>query len=668
MLNQLLFNSQGEEPTSQSNRTKIFLFGRDIANITGPTPMVDISTTFNSEDGFATSITDTITLTGKIAPSSISSSGITDLLDRYNKLTNLLKSCTMGEFKIDCNGPLYSGSNITVKSYQIDKTDNNWMRTADFSVVLESKRASTSGTQDPNFLIESRSDSWTIEQLEDAQYHAFSMNNLSIGPEYLSKNMLPSPEPSLQQPVPNQAVGGGGIGTGGNTLGIRHAPQYKITRRISAKGLPTLPSGTSNTSSPATCYNDHHALNATKLNNARLWVELQAHKPFHASPSGSIVLPGLGTTNGSSGIHFYNHIRTISADIYNGTYEINDNWLAMPTGITHTEKYTIECSTSENFTKTVRVIGTINGLAKSNPSYYSDKSALTFNNNQLSLALQESSGYPHYAGAMTHSVSDTHSYGSTSPAQPSNSANTSMSSEKYLNAYNAWNKDIKPYLYRRASLGINTGDRIDRPSTPRVGAGQTTVPESPAFFKERLLSPIPVNVSEGHDPFNGAITYTYEFNNKYKALSGVISENINITHDAPADNISETQVLGRYLGPILQAIGRTNARKTITVDVIIQPPMTNEGMLEYTGSSTNVCPIGLPTALRHQINELIQGNQPFSYRNALIFGSAARNNLQGTVYVQSDQETWNPTEGRFSRTVSWIYQQCTGPVPNYMEH
>jgi hypothetical protein len=112
-------------------------------------------------------------------------------------------------------------------------------------------------------------------------------------------------------------------------------------------------------------------------------------------------------------------------------------------------------------------------------------------------------------------------------------------------------------------------------------------------------------------------------------------------------------VLGRYLGPIIQSIGRTNARKTITIDIVVQPPQTLLGSIP----DTQLSPIGLNTDLRNQIENFINGHAPFYARDASVFGQG-RTAKQGTVYVQQDTESWSPTEGRFSKTISWIYQQC----------
>jgi hypothetical protein len=665
VINQLLFNSLQNNLGNSDIKPIVRLFNTDIASIVGPTPFVDISRSFESDDN-----TCSITLTGKIAP--LGSGSINSIANGIRNLEGLLQRCKLGPFQILCNNiEIYGLSGVSVKQFQVDKNDNNWVRFADYSITLEQKLPTVSGAPIYDY-VESKSDVWNIEQLEDAQYHSFMVQTaVNSGPEYLSKNMKPAP-PTVGSPRPRQTVQGGSITNNQDNLQVHHAAQYRITRRISARGLPIIPSGSS-----STCITSSAEVGAIKLNNAKLWVENEASKNIYNL---SLLNQGDGFqifqdnfTTGMiqvrRGTHLYNHIRTVSADLYSGTYELNDSWLAMPTGINHTEKYTIECSTSENFTKTIRVVGNINGLTKHDPVHHLGNDSFFKQRSGGSNVLEVNvSGGSKYSST---TAIEAHSLASVSGQQ---SSSTIINKSKYLNALDAWNNDIKPYLYRRACLGINTGDREARPATPRTDGGGRLVPESPAFFVDRILSPIPVNTSEGHDPLNGTISYSYEFNNKYKAISGVISENINISYDAPADNISETPILGRYLGPLIQSIGRSNPRKTVSVDVIVQPPINNEGMLMSTWvgqgggtAATNYCPVGVPTELRRQIAELIKGNEPFSYRNPLIFGTSARSNQPGTVYVQSDQESWNPTEGRYSRTVSWTYQHCTTNL-NYMDH
>lgn len=619
-----LFLAQG--PAQQAGYTvDVKINGTSIASIAGPTPFMNISRSYENSDGYLSAIVESITLNGKIAPKT-TGTGFSGIMSKISGLQNLL-NCAMSEVTVFCDSTLtYQATGLLVKQFSADKTDNNWTKTADYTIQLE-RRINSSGNLKT---VEDKAESWTIEPIEDAGFLDLIGLGINGNPEYNNPNL----KPTAATP---------GAGQTANTINIKTIGQYRVTRRLSARGLPS-PSGTGCTS------NNQEEINKSKLKNARDWVLEQANN-FASGTSGVVSIPGLSVGgNISTGIRLYNHVRGISADVYNGTFEMTDNWIAMPTGTHHTESFTIDCSTSNNFTKTVRVAGTVNGMAMHNISNSSPLLG-SGTNNRLHVELPAASGYTTMSGSLTRAVPSV-AGGNAGNGGSNSSSATTLYNNKYQNARDAWEYEIKPYMYRRACLGLFKHGAITRPAVNEINPDQ---PSNPAFTRDRPLNTIPVNTSEAHDPYKGVISYNYEFNNQYRAISGVISENINITHDAPADNISEVTVLGRYLGPIIQSIGRTNARKTITIDIVIPPPLDIRGSIP----DSTVCPVGLGTDLRQRIQDIVDGNAPFYARDASIFGTSPKNAARpGTVFVQSDQETWNPTEGRFSKTVSWVYQQC----------
>lgn len=611
--------------------------GISISSITGPTPLMDISRTYENDDGYISTIVESVNLNGKIIPDA-TGIGFVPIMNAISGLKSLISKCPMNVLEVTCNGSItYVATGMMVKNFSASKTENNWTKTADFSIDLE-QRIDASGNPKT---VADKAESWTIEPLEDAVYVSFNQPLSGVNPEYLSPDLKPIAA-TRESPQPGTTVNGGQLGNG-TSLGINTRGQYRITRRLSARGLG-VPTGT------GACSNDQDEINAIKLNNAKKWVDQRANG---VASGGAIVIPSLGASNSNlgAGIHLYNHSRSLSADVFNGTYEITDNWIAMPTGTQHTESFTIDASTSNNFTKTIRIAGSINGIAMYDHNAHNNKSLLAPSGSGLTIDMYIASGNVNKSGTLgTHSPSSL-------PSSPGGaggaSGATTLYPNKYQNAKDAWEKEIKPYLYRRACLGMSQYGKVNRQPANEVDPSKA---ENPAFFGDRALNTIPVSTTEGHDPIKGLINYNYEFNNQYRAISGVISENINITHDAPADNIAETTVLGRYLGPIIQSIGRTNARKSITIDIVVQPPQSVIGSIP----NTTLCPVGLNTDLRNYIQNLIDGHAPFYPRDASVFGTSSTRAAQiGTVFVQSDQETWNPTEGRFSKTVSWIYQQCS---------
>jgi len=660
VINQEILFSTLSNDSDNKNLVDIIIAGSSIPTIVGPTPLVDISRTYSNEDGYLSTVIETITLNGKIVPIT-SGTGFTPIMSGINALKNLLSKCSVTDIQIKCSGNVvYSATGVLIKQFAANKTDDNWTRTADFTIELENK-LNASGEKKK---VEDQVETWSIEPLEDISYVKFAEQVYS-NIEYLSPDMQPSfPSRGNGIPAPfvNSNPGGNTPSSGPGTLGISTMGQYRITRRLSAKGL--IATGGSG------CFSfTRSEANNIKVHNAKEWVEEQASGINQAStsmsPSGSIHIPSIIATNPligppGTGIHLYNHVRSISTDFFNGTYEMTDVWIAMPSGTTHTESFTIDCSTSENFTKTIRVAGNVNGLVHYDHNKHSKHSFLSHSSPSGAFVPNLDPAISSYGrtGNLNIPISSV-------SGNPSAAASLSIKDNKYQNAKEAWEKTIKPYLYRRACLGMSQYGK-----NPRLPSNEIDpiTPESPAFFKDRPLNAIPVNTSEGHDPNRGTISYNYEFNNRYRVIPGAISENINITHDAPADNISETNVLGRYLGPIIQSIGKTNARKTLTIDIVVQPPQGIAGSIPDGLHS----PVGLYTDLRNYIEKFIDGHAPFYPRDAAIFGPSGKNNttnlpqisdrfgaaVPGTVFVQSNQETWNPTEGRFSKTVSWIYQQC----------
>lgn len=645
MLNQeIAFNSLQfgvEQPPGSTNIVDIKIAGSSISAIVGPTPLVDISKVFENEDGFISSITDNISLNGKIVAMEIY--GLKPITEKIQDLENLFK-CSMTTLEIFCDDDIvYSKSGVMIKNVNINKTDNNWTRTADFSIELESRTNASGEIQ----TVRERSETWNIEPIEDVQFMSANIGVVQL-PEYLNPGLLPSPATrSNGQPQTNVNASQ----NTSSTLGLSNVGQYRITRKLSARGLITPKDNDS-------CLNySREETNRIKVSNAKTWVEDTADSIVGLS--GSLYFPDLLSTNAGTGIKFYNHIRSISTDFYNGSYEMSDTWIAMPTGTTHTESFTLDCSSAENFSKTVRVVGNVKGLSMYDHQKKSNHKFINSNdpeNSPYVLNLDMANKNFDKDGPVNVLVN------SVVPAVASKV--NQISGDKYTNAKNAWENIIKPYSYRRACLAMSQQGKSLRQPTNEI---DPNTPENPSFFVDRPLNAVPSSTSEGHDPYTGVISYTYEFNNKYKAIPGTLSENINVTHDFPSDVITEVPILGRRLGPILQSFGKSNASKTLNIDLIVQPPQSTAGSIP----NNLHCPVGLGTDLRNYINKIIEGHAPFYGSDESLFGSASKNNvtgnaigavgiaaLPGTVFVRTNQETWNPTDGRFSKTITWTYQQC----------
>lgn len=631
----------------------------------GPTPLVDISQTVETNGiGLPESTTTRITLTGKIVRPQTeqpTGSGISHVLKGIKEITDVCASGAMGKFEIVCNESdiIYGLDNCKILSVEFNKTSDNWIQTADYTISIEANRSMVLG-----YLVKNISDSWSIESLEDYIYSGFDINGISQKQEYHNPNLKPSPATiGAPQPASTQTGGSqGGVSPNVSDakLSVYNIPRFRVSRTVSAVGIPS-----GEQTSSTGLYNSAY-LNAKKWVDDRLLTTLDSPGPTDGT--GLISLKSSSALRGGQLLQnsfLYNHIRTTNFSYSDGKYEVVDNWLALPTGIGFTEDYSIEMSTDDRYIHTVSIKGEIRGLAM-----YDDNKDIQSNNSFVSgesisgtrINLPVMSGKDGVIPTVPSKVLDSIS---------SNSASVPISKDKYRNALSGWINDVKPYLYRRACVAMSTSDRTAGYVAPYVqGAVVQNPPNNPIYSKHTLLNVIPISTSESHNTRQGIISYSYDFNNKFTIISGVVSENITIDDTGPTDVIGEAFVLGRALGPVLQNLGtKTAARKSVTVEVSVIPPSSLKGFFVQNSD----CPLYTGGSIYTTISGIIEGLKPFGDRPTSFFGSSnvmrggGPMNAQGQAYVSQDNYSWDPTNGRYVRSVSWIYQQCTN-ARHWLDH
>jgi hypothetical protein len=660
----LTMSMQTSAPSdSEGKMVSIFYNGSGLHKISGPTPYLDISTSVERNSLGMPEIYNTkITLNGTIvrtgADANMTSygsgigpvvSGIRDLYTIFNKDNDagiLEVFCRSGQNTV----PLIAWTGVRIVSIDVPKNDNNWVFTADYTVVLEHVESAVSGCT-----VRSFSDSWNVEPLEDFLY-TNTVANVLQKQEYHNPELKPTP-PSEGNPQPQGTQTQNNQGAAATTnvnLNIISIPQYKISRTVSAVGVP-LGSG-------QLSYNSAYL-------HAKMCVEKRLAQSFANTSSGTIRFGNEITTFTSNmgpvallkdNGYLYNYVRTNSFNITEGSYEVTETYLAMPTGIGYTEDYTIEVSTDDRYIHTVRVQGEIRGLSLV-PIELASGGALPLVSGlepdklYTNISLNEASGQMggNIQGGGPLLLDNV----------PYKSETTLFYKNKYDNAASGWLLDIKPYLYRRACLGMNSPDRNRGYVNP--ASSPPKPPANPSYSTHGVLNIIPVNTSETHNPRKGTISYSYEFTNKFTMISGVIFENISIEDTGPTDVINEAFVLGRALGPVLQSLGtKTSSRKQISIEVGVVPPSSLGGFF----MQKQECPLWTGGTVYTTITGLVEGFKPFGDRRSDIFGNVlVRQGIEGQVYVASDNQSWNPNEGRYSRTVSWIYQQCSN-AKHYLDH
>lgn len=573
--------------------------GTSIGSIVGATPLVVLSHQFNRADnGILNSITNRISLTGKIYDRSATATDITNILSKENQLKNLFKDCPIGKLEIKCGSTVaLAATGVRLLSYTTDPSPDYLTRSLGYNIDLEyyEKQSSTS------HMVVTTSDSWSIEPIEEYTYEDFAT---SIAARTESDN-------------PND----GSAST--SSITTRTIPQFRVSHRVSAKGA--MPNDD--------CTNEDAYFAAYR--EAQKWVKDRLDVPWNSNNDKGPFIGSYGTIPPNAGLWLFNHVRSTNFSVTDATYEVVDTWLAMPSGISYVEDYTIEINGDDKNIKTIKVQGTIKGLEIKAESLIKGDTSL----------VPDTSGKIDLASNLTANKSG----GSFSFPDTNNSS--SVQSNKYTNALNAWHSGVKPLLYRRASAGLNR-IRYASAINPKNYLRENP-PEQPIYRMDSFLNINPVTSSESHDPKRGIITYGYEFNNKYTVLSGVLSESVSINDTGPADVVAEIFVLGRKLGPVLQSLGaKTSSKKDVTIEVTVIPPTS---IAQYHMNSTD-CPLYFKGTIYSQIDSLIEGLKPFGTNDTSVVVAAGP--TQGQVYVEKDNQSWNPVEGRYTRSVSWVYQHC----------
>ena len=328
-------------------RVIIYYNNSGIHQIAGPVPFIKISESSNSaENGELFSSKLSITLEGKVVETGING-GVSGIMNRITCLRNLFYGSGYNSreyynnvLSITCDGTdAFKASGLKILSFNASQTPDNWTLSAGYSVDLEAHIPRLSG----NPYIKSATEDWTIEPLENRAYYVNEKIYTSGRPEYHNPELgnRNPPSPSSGEPI---------------TLSLVDLPQYKISRTLKAVGFS---SGVGKDSS----------FSAYEM--AQYWVKSRINLAYSGADTSypRMDFTYLNDRASSNKYYLYNHLRNTSFSIDAGSYEINDTWLALPTGIAFIEDYTVDCSTDNKNIKTVRVQGTVKGLTLANESF-----------------------------------------------------------------------------------------------------------------------------------------------------------------------------------------------------------------------------------------------------------------------------------------------------------
>jgi hypothetical protein len=318
------------------------------------------------------------------------------------------------------------------------------------------------------------------------------------------------------------------------------------------------------------------------LINAKRWVD------YHLADT-TFTMTGI-----IANLSLCNFIRSINKSETEGSYRITDNWIAIPPSATpFIETFTIESQLDQTLMRTVTVNGTVKGLEP----------------------ISTGNLYNNLSSGMLTGIS---------PTITSNIRLSSPYNNKFDNAASGYS-GVKNLIWDRANAFASTGTNI---SGFNFGSRYRR--------QENNLNPIPINVTEGFNPAEGSITYSWGFNNRpLNLITGSISENLTIDDNLPSQLYASIFVLGRKLGPVLQDMGTVSSyNRSVTLEVVMPRP-------------TSLRDLVFPLESYRAITGVIDSLDPNK-----LYPGAIRS------FVKQNSENWNPNEGRFVKTKAWEWTKC----------
>lgn len=178
----------------------------------------------------------------------------------------------------------------------------------------------------------------------------------------------------------------------------------------------------------------------------------------------------------------------------------------------------------------------------------------------------------------------------------------------------------------------NLGDLTERYDNALVGMpSDATIFGRATSYGSSLVVGSPVTKELTYQPQAGAVGYSYTYTSEATGCyPGVLSLNVSVTEQKAGDVVALLDVIGRLQGPVLQPIGSKTAKvRRIDVEIVQNKPTS---LCQITGAYSNK-----PEAFA---DEIINGLKPSAY----------------AVYYTEPTDTYVITEGRYSASVSWLYE------------
>ena len=364
-------------------------------------------------------------------------------------------------------------------------------------------------------------------------------------------------------------------------------PGFKITHNVSAVGTYTP-----NEETEDACDGDEIA--KIRINNAVNWLNENFNNGY---PSFLEKEP------------IFDFVRQIDYNVADGSYGINDSftWISGGTGVSYLDSFSLDTSfDASSDTRSVTVQGNILGLE----------------------------GYSFQFG----DIGPSNPYGWTGGSLEDVKfiPNDYVASGKMGNAYSGWLL-IEPQLFARASFASGLFPKITGCEISAQGSTEQRL---------AYLNPIPKSTSVGLNVKDGAISYSYTYDNTARPIVDcALEETLTVSDTLASRKVAEIFVIGRKLGPVLQDLGTySGPTRTVNYEVTLPKASSISGVLFPSNVYATI------TGILNQFDPeyLVK---PVGQRDPIV-----------KSFIKENTENWNPLNGKFTKNISWIYTICDGTL------
>lgn len=155
------------------------------------------------------------------------------------------------------------------------------------------------------------------------------------------------------------------------------------------------------------------------------------------------------------------------------------------------------------------------------------------------------------------------------------------------------------------------------------------------------LNPIPLSKSASYSPVSAEITYTASYDTRRRSITKALSEDIQVTDSLVGYNYSETPIIGRQAGPIIQYLkSNTGRSRTLNVNLVVSGvPSSSEPLRNLLLRKPSINPDYMDF-----LRDVYDAFDPVKT------GEATK------AVFDPPSENWSPINGTYEYSITWKWQ------------